>query len=65
MSPSLLDSQDPANYTLRTRGPGPAGSLPFTDAQLRSQPSGNLFGWTQNVGMGWSAEKVGGSDYRI
>jgi putative YjhG/YagF family dehydratase len=65
MYPSLLDSQDPAIYTLRTRGPGPAGSLPFTDAQLRSQPSGNLFGWTQNVGMGWSADKVGGGDYLI
>lgn len=65
MSPTLFDSQDPSIYTLRTRGPGPAGSLPFTDAQLRSQPSGNLFGWTQNVGMGWSADTVGGGDYLI
>ncbi|MCB1064769.1 MAG: YjhG/YagF family D-xylonate dehydratase [Verrucomicrobiae bacterium] len=61
----LLDSQNEAIYTLRTRSAGPQGTLPFTDDQLRSQPSGHLFGWTQNVGMGWSADKVGGGDYLI
>jgi len=61
----LLDSQDDAIYVLRTTAPGPAGLLPFTPEQLSSEPSGNLFGWTQNVGMGWDAEKVDGGDFLI
>ena len=61
----LLDSGDDAIYTLRTKGPGPAGTLPFSDEQLRNQPSGHLFGWTQNVGMGWQSSQVGGGDYLI
>lgn len=61
----LLDSQDDAIYVLRTTAPGPAGLLPFSPEQLSSEPSGNLFGWTQNVGMGWDADKVDGGDYLI
>ena len=61
----ILDSGDDAIYTLRTKGPGPGGVLPFTETQLLTQPSGHLFGWTQNVGMGWAADKVAGGDYLI
>ncbi len=64
-SKKLLDSGEDAIYTLRTTAPGPAGVLPFTEDQLRGQPSGHLFGWTQNVGMGWAANKVAGGDYLI
>src|SRR5882762_5478034 len=35
-----------------TRAAGPAGRLPLTEAMLRETPSGDLFGLTQNVGMG-------------
>ncbi|MCL4104566.1 UNVERIFIED_CONTAM: hypothetical protein GTU68_004520 [Idotea baltica] len=62
---NLLDSGDESIYTLKTTAPGPEGTLPFTEAQLKTQPSGNLFGWTQNVGMGWSPEDVAGGDYLI
>jgi putative YjhG/YagF family dehydratase len=61
----LLDSGDDAIFTLRTKAPGPSGVLPFTREQLATDPSGHLFGWTQNVGMGWAADKVGGGDYLI
>ena len=61
----LLDSRDESIYTLRTKAPGPSGVLPFTREQLATDPSGHLFGWTQNVGMGWEADKVGGGDYLI
>ena len=61
----ILDSGDDAIFTLKTAAPGPAGALPFTEDQLRTQPSGHLFGWTQNVGMGWSPERVTGDDYLI
>jgi len=61
----LLDSGDESIFTLRTKAPGPSGVLPFTREQLATEPSGNLFGWTQNVGMGWDADKVSGGDYVI
>ena len=42
----------------RIAGDGPAGALPFTPEMLRDAPSGDLFGLTQNVGMGWSAAQL-------
>ncbi len=42
----------------RLIGPGPSGSLPLTAEMLRQEPSGNLFGLTQNAGMGWNPAEV-------
>jgi putative YjhG/YagF family dehydratase len=42
-------------YDVRTTAAGPEGSLPLTDTMLRESPSGDLFGLSQNVGMGWDA----------
>ncbi len=41
---------------LRTRlfGHAPADRLPLTPEMLRREPSGTIFGFTQNVGMGWT-----------
>ena len=61
----ILDSGDESIFTLQTKAPGPSGNLPFTKEQLATHPSGHLFGWTQNVGMGWDADKVAGGDYLI
>lgn len=41
-------------YTIASAADGPAGVLPLTDALLRHAPSGDLFGLSQNVGMGWA-----------
>src|SRR5438270_3067532 len=49
---ALVDS-DPALYDVQTSATGPGGSLPLTEELLREAPSGDLFGWTQDVGMGW------------
>jgi xylonate dehydratase len=49
----------------RLAGEGPAGALPLTPEMLREEPSGNLFGLTQNVGMGWSPDALGGAQYII
>jgi xylonate dehydratase len=48
-------SDDPALYDIQTAAPGPVGALPLTDDLLRNSPSGDLFGLSQNVGMGWAA----------
>src|SRR3989454_1146727 len=49
----------------RLAGEGPAGKLPLTPDMLREEPSGNLFGLTQNVGMGWSPDALDGPQYVI
>ena len=37
---------------------GPQGRLPLTEDMLLNEPSGNLFGLTQNAGMGWELSEV-------
>jgi xylonate dehydratase len=65
VSSNPFDSADPALFDIATRVPGPAGSLPFTPAMLRERPSGDLFGWTQNAGMGWEPSALGGREFLI
>jgi putative YjhG/YagF family dehydratase len=65
MLPEFIEPTDPAVYDLVTTTPGPAGKLPLTDDLLRHAPSGDLFGWTQNVGMGWNPDRLGGKEFLI
>ncbi|MGI8671074.1 MAG: dihydroxy-acid dehydratase, partial [Luteitalea sp.] len=51
--PPALDRGDPAIFDIQTAAPGPAGQLPFTSDDLLERPSGDLFGWSLDVGMGW------------
>ncbi len=55
---ALMHSQREDLYTVPTHAPGPQGRLPLTPQMLREWPSGDLFGLTQNVGMGWEPAKV-------
>ena len=62
---SLFDA-DAATYSgTRTHAPGPEGSLPITAEMLLFQPSGNLFGFTQNAGMGWEPNRLLDPEYLI
>ena len=45
-------------YEIRTRASGPTGMLPLTPELLLNSPSGDLFGLSQNAGMGWKAAEV-------
>jgi putative YjhG/YagF family dehydratase len=49
----------------RIEGEGPDGRLPLTAEMLRNEPSGNIFGLTQNAGMGWRPDALGGPQYVI
>jgi putative YjhG/YagF family dehydratase len=49
----------------RITGHGPSGKLPFTAEMLSQEPSGNLFGLTQNAAMGWPAEQTDSEQYLI
>src|SRR3954464_4458843 len=62
---NLLDSADPSLYDIRSKAPGPQGSLPITAEMLIQRPSGDLFGWAQNAGMGWAPDALGGREVLI
>ena len=60
----LLELEDPALARVRTSAEGPPGRIPVTRELLLERPSGDLFGWSQNAGMGWDPAKLGGADPR-
>ena len=45
-------------YEVRTKALARTGSLPFTEEMLKNSPSGDLFGWSHNVGMGWRPDLI-------
>lgn len=51
--------------TTRLVGGHIEGRLPLTEDQLRHDPSGHLFGLTQNVGMGWAPERAGDPQFLV
>ncbi|PYQ17825.1 MAG: YjhG/YagF family D-xylonate dehydratase [Acidobacteria bacterium] len=55
---AVLDSGDPSVLDVRPSQPGPPGQLPLTSADLLERPSGDVFGWSQDVGMGWRPEEL-------
>lgn len=62
---TLFDAEDATLYDVQTKAVGPVGQLPLTDAHLRDLPSGDLFGLTQNAGMGWSSHDVDRAPFLI
>jgi len=65
MASDPLFPHDDSIYELTTRAPGPAGALPLTDDLLRTAPSGDLFGLTQNAGMGWEPARTNDRGFLI
>lgn len=58
-----LSSENAAEIS--TSGEGPKGSLNLTDDMLRRWPSGDLFGLTQNAGMGWDPQMMAGPQFLL
>lgn len=56
---------DDGFFDVQTAADGPAGALPLTPEMLRDSPSGDVFGLTQNAGMGWEAAKVGRDQFLL
>jgi putative YjhG/YagF family dehydratase len=61
--PFTADAEDV--FDIRTAADGPSGSLPLTESMLRDRPSGDIFGLSQNVGMGWHASGSADDQYLI
>jgi len=65
MSGNPFDTDDEELLDVTTRAPGPTGTLPITPGMLRESPSGHLFGWSQNAGMGWAPSLLGAKEFLI
>src|SRR5579872_1284681 len=52
-------------YQIRTKAPGPSGRLPVTPDLLLHRPSGDLFGMTQDAGMGWNPAELGRKQFLV
>ena len=64
-SGDIFDAPASGIYEIKTRASGPAGSLPITEEMLLKSPSGDLFGLTQNAGMGWNPAEAGRKQFLI
>src|SRR5688572_14631276 len=60
-----MSQSSPDIYKVQTKGPGPAGSLPLTAEMLSESPSGDIFGLTQDAGMGWDPRELGRKQFLI
>jgi putative YjhG/YagF family dehydratase len=54
----ILETAGAGLPQVATHARGPAGALPITADMLLTAPSGNLFGLTQNAGMGWDPQRL-------
>jgi putative YjhG/YagF family dehydratase len=61
----ILESDSSLFAAAQTHARGPEGALPITAEMLLTQPSGNLFGLTQNAGMGWEPSRLLDPEYLI
>ncbi len=62
---ALNKTDEVALYEVATTASGSAGALPLTEQMLREWPSGDLFGLSQNAGMGWDPAKLDRDEYLI
>ncbi len=62
---AVWETEDTTIYDVQTRAAGPPGRLPLTEEMLRTWPSGDLFGWTQDVGMGLDPARLGAKEFLI
>lgn len=54
----ILETEQSLLQTVKTHARGPEGVLPITPEMLLHEPSGNLFGLSQNAGMGWEPQRL-------
>ena len=66
MTPAELFAAGPDEiYSPRTQATGPVGKLPINEDLLLNRPSGDLFGLTQDAGMGWNPAELGRDPYLL
>jgi len=61
----LVESAGDSVYRIETHAAGPEGKLPLTAEMLLERPSGDIFGLSQNAGMGWNPAELGRKEFLI
>ena len=61
----ILDSEDESIFSTRTKAPGPQGKLPLQAEEVVNSPSGHIFAYSQNAGMGWNPSELGRREFLI
>ncbi len=61
----ILPSTEDSSIGVETSAPGPEGRLPLTERILLEKPSGDLFGWSMDAGMGWAPAQLGAKEFLI
>ena len=62
---SLLGGGGEEIYEVRTRAPGPPGRLNLDEETVIGSPSGDIFAYSQNAGMGWNPAHLGRKEFLI
>ena len=60
-----VDNDDSSLFDVQTNAAGPTGSLPLDEEFLRNAPSGDIFGLTQDAGMGWNPRRLRNPEFLI
>ena len=61
----LLEGGGDEVYEIRTRAAGPAGRLNLDEETVIGSPSGDIFAYSQNAGMGWNPAHLGRKEFLI
>jgi putative YjhG/YagF family dehydratase len=61
----IFSNDEAVLETVRSKAAGPSGALPLDEEILRKWASGDLFGLTQNVGMGWKPAELRRREFLI
>ena len=64
-SPISVDNDNRDLFDVQTNATGPSGALPLDEEYLRNAPSGDIFGLTQDAGMGWSPRRLRNPEFLI
>jgi putative YjhG/YagF family dehydratase len=52
-------------YTVRSHAEGPAGELALDEETVIASPSGDIFAYSQNAGMGWNPQHLGRTEFLV
>ena len=61
----LLEGGGDELYEVRTRAAGPPGRLNLDEETVIGSPSGDIFAYSQNAGMGWNPAHLGRKEFLI
>jgi putative YjhG/YagF family dehydratase len=60
-----LNPEDSNVFKVKTHADGPQGKLPISGEYLAKTPSGDIFGLTQNIGMGLDPSEIGKKQFLL